>query len=78
MRTMVTLPSLAAFIRGPPSNPSYPFATPLRKKMDRVWPSGYSYLYALQDGAGGETLAGVPYYYPLAGRTFFAGIEFGL
>ena len=36
---------------------------------DRLWPSGYSYLYFTRDAAGGDTLEGTRYYYPLATRT---------
>jgi len=44
--------------------------------LDRsgVWPSGYSYPYLVR-GGGGEQLTGIPYYYPLAGRHFVAGLE---
>ncbi len=41
---------------------------------DGVWPSGYSYPF-LTRGAAGDTLGGIPYYYPLAERHFVAGIE---
>ena len=45
---------------------------------DRVWPSGYDYLFFQQRAAGGAALRGTAYYYPLAGRTFFAGLEIHL
>ena len=34
----------------------------------RIFPSGYSYLYFTRGATGPETLAGTPYYYPLATR----------
>lgn len=45
--------------------------------LDRggVWPSGYSYPYLVRGEQGGEQLTGIPYYYPLAGRHFVAGLE---
>ncbi len=39
----------------------------------RRWPSGYSYLFL-----NGDAPAGVNYFYPLAGRTLFVGIDFSL
>ena len=43
---------------------------------DRIWPSGYSYLYFQQEPAGGSTLAGIPYFYPQATRSFSVALEF--
>jgi iron complex outermembrane receptor protein len=43
----------------------------------RLWPSGYSYLYATEDGRGGSTFAGIPYYYPLASRSVMVTLEVG-
>jgi iron complex outermembrane receptor protein len=43
----------------------------------RVFPRGYSYLYATRDAAGGETLAGTPYYYPLATRSAYVSLDLG-
>ena len=43
----------------------------------RLWPSGYSYLYANRDASGAETLAGIPYYYPLATRSAYASLDLG-
>lgn len=43
----------------------------------RLWPRGYSYLYANRDGAGVETLAGVPYYYALATRSAYVSLDLG-
>ena len=42
---------------------------------ERVWPSGYSYPYLLEDAAGTRTFAGVPYYYPLARRHAVVALE---
>jgi iron complex outermembrane receptor protein len=44
----------------------------------RIWPSGYDYVYFQKDGSGGTSLQGLSYYYPLATRTFFVGLEFHL
>jgi iron complex outermembrane receptor protein len=41
----------------------------------RVYPSGYSYLYAVRDAAGREVLSGTPYYYPLATRSVFVTLD---
>jgi iron complex outermembrane receptor protein len=35
----------------------------------RIFPSGYSYLYFVRDGAGADALHGIPYYYPSATRS---------
>ncbi len=42
----------------------------------RIWPSGYSYLFLQEDGAGARSLQGVPSYYPQATRSFFVALEF--
>lgn len=44
----------------------------------RRWPSGYSYLFLTRDAAGRDTAGGLNYFYPLAGRTLFVGLELGL
>jgi len=44
----------------------------------RIYLSGYSYLFLNRDAAGGETLAGTPYYYPLATRGVFVALELKL
>jgi iron complex outermembrane recepter protein len=44
----------------------------------RIFPSGYSYLYFTRDPAGRDTLAGIPYYYPLATRSVFVGLDLKL
>jgi iron complex outermembrane receptor protein len=41
----------------------------------RLWPSGYSYLYFVRDGAGAETPAGTRYYYPLATRSVYVTLD---
>ncbi len=43
----------------------------------RLWPSGYSYLYATADAQGGLTYSGIPYYYPLASRSVMVTLEVG-
>ncbi len=43
----------------------------------RIWPNGYSYLYATRDGAGTETLAGVPYFFPMATRNVTVVLDLG-
>ncbi len=43
---------------------------------DRIWPSGYSYLYFQQESSGASALAGIPYFYPQATRSFFLSLEF--
>ena len=40
----------------------------------RVWASGYSYPFLVQEG-GGARLDGIPYYYPQAPRHFVLGVE---
>ncbi len=44
----------------------------------RAWPGGYSYLYVTHAADGPDTLGGTPYYYPLAGRTVFVGVDLSL
>jgi iron complex outermembrane receptor protein len=41
----------------------------------KLWPRGYSYLYANRDAAGAETLAGIPYHYPLATRSAYVSLD---
>lgn len=43
----------------------------------RLWPRGYSYLYASRDAAGAETLGGIPYLYPLATRSAYVSLDVG-
>jgi iron complex outermembrane receptor protein len=40
----------------------------------RIWPSGYSYLYFTRDG-GQDTLAGTSYYYPQATRSVYVTLD---
>ncbi|HYN43268.1 MAG TPA: TonB-dependent receptor, partial [Thermoanaerobaculia bacterium] len=53
----------------------------LRLRVDNVlderrsYPNGYSYLYAVEDGAGGEALAGTPYFFPLATRNVSVSLD---
>ncbi len=42
---------------------------------DRQWPSGYSYLYFVRDGAGRDALEGTAYYYPLATRSVYVTLD---
>jgi iron complex outermembrane recepter protein len=42
-----------------------------------IWPSGYSYLFLVRDALG-DTLSGVPYYYPLASRGVWVGLDLRL
>ena len=42
----------------------------------RHWPSGYSYLWFVRDGAGAETLSGTRYFYPQAGRNVYVTLDF--
>jgi iron complex outermembrane receptor protein len=42
---------------------------------DRLWPSGYSYLFFARDAAGRDTLEGTRYYYPLATRTVYVTLD---
>jgi iron complex outermembrane receptor protein len=41
---------------------------------ERIWPSGYSYVYFVR-GPGGDALAGSSYYYPQATRSLYATLE---
>jgi iron complex outermembrane receptor protein len=43
----------------------------------RIWANGYSWLYASRDGAGRETLGGIPYYFPMATRNVTAVLDLG-
>jgi iron complex outermembrane receptor protein len=43
----------------------------------KLWPRGYSYLYATRDATGTETLAGIPYYYPLATTSAYVTLDIG-
>lgn len=43
----------------------------------RIWPGGYSWLYATRDAAGNESVAGVPYYFPMATRNVTAVLDLG-
>ena len=43
----------------------------------RLWPRGYSYLYATRETSGAETLAGIPYYYPLATTSAYISLDLG-
>ncbi len=43
----------------------------------RIWPNGYSYLYATRDGAGTESLAGIPYFFPMATRNVTVVLDLG-
>ena len=40
-----------------------------------IWPSGYSYLYASRDVAGGESLGGTAYFYPQATRSAVLNLD---
>ncbi len=42
---------------------------------DRVWPTGYSYVYFNRDAAGRDSLAGTSYYYPQATRALFVSLD---
>jgi iron complex outermembrane recepter protein len=41
----------------------------------RIFASGYSYLYFTRAAGGALTLTGTPYYYPLATRAMFVGLD---
>lgn len=43
---------------------------------ERIWPSGYSYLFFQRDAAGAEAIQGTPSYYPQATRSVFVALEF--
>jgi iron complex outermembrane receptor protein len=42
---------------------------------DRLWPSGYSYLFFIRDAEGRDSLDGTRYYYPLATRTVYVTLD---
>jgi iron complex outermembrane receptor protein len=42
---------------------------------DRIWPSGYSYLYFVRASGGPDALAGTSYYYPLATRSVYVTLD---
>ncbi len=42
-----------------------------------IRPSGYSWLYATRDGAGRETLGGIPYLFPMATRNVTVVLDLG-
>lgn len=42
----------------------------------RVYPSGYSYLFLERDAAGGESISGIPYYYPQATRNAVVMVDY--
>jgi outer membrane receptor protein involved in Fe transport len=42
---------------------------------DRLWPSGYSYLYFRRGAGGSDTLEGTSYYYPLATRSVYVTLD---
>jgi iron complex outermembrane receptor protein len=44
----------------------------------RLWPSGYSYLFANQDSRGGLNFAGIPYYYPQASRSVMVTLDLSM
>ena len=41
----------------------------------KQYPGGYSYPFITRDSGGAETIRGIPYYYPLAGRSVQARLE---
>jgi iron complex outermembrane receptor protein len=43
-----------------------------------IRPSGYSYLFFVRDAQGRDALSGVPYYYPLASRGVWVGLDLRL
>ncbi|HXI14174.1 MAG TPA: TonB-dependent receptor plug domain-containing protein [Thermoanaerobaculia bacterium] len=43
---------------------------------DRVFPSGYSFLYLAEDAAGSRSVEGIRYYYPLATRNATVTLDF--
>ncbi len=43
----------------------------------RIWPGGYSWLYATRNAAGAETVGGIPYYFPMATRNVTAVLDLG-
>jgi len=42
---------------------------------DRVYPSGYSYLFLTREASGAETPGGIPYYYPQATRNAMVTLD---
>jgi hypothetical protein len=52
------------------------FVNNLFDSLDR-YPSGYSYQFLIQDGAGQQLLDGIPFYYPLATRNAILTLELG-
>jgi iron complex outermembrane receptor protein len=43
----------------------------------RIFPRGYSYLYATQSAGGGESLSGIAYYYAGATRSAYVSLDLG-
>ncbi|MBI5440319.1 MAG: TonB-dependent receptor, partial [Deltaproteobacteria bacterium] len=43
----------------------------------RIWSNGYSWLYATRDGTGTESVAGIPYYFPMATRNVTVVLDLG-
>lgn len=43
----------------------------------RIWSNGYSYVYATRDGAGTESLSGIPYFFPMATRNVTVVLDLG-
>jgi iron complex outermembrane receptor protein len=52
------------------------FVNNLFDNLDQ-YPSGYSYQFLIQDGAGQQLLDGIPFYYPLATRNAILTLEIG-
>jgi iron complex outermembrane receptor protein len=42
---------------------------------DRIWPSGYSYLYLVREPGTPDALAGTSYFYPLATRSVYVTLD---
>jgi hypothetical protein len=42
---------------------------------ERIWPSGYSYLFFNQMPGGQQSLDGISYYYPLATRSVYVTLD---
>jgi iron complex outermembrane receptor protein len=42
---------------------------------DRLWPSGYAWVYFVRGTAGSDVLSGTPYYYPLATRSVYVSLD---
>ena len=53
------------------------FVNNLLDNLDQ-FPSGYSYQYLVENQQGQQTLDGIPYYYPLAGRNAVVSLELDL